>query len=96
VVERARHSGVDEGVGAKKGNNGGRRGLWWPGGPTERKKGRGSRGSAPRGGENGEKRRSPRSGGGQLGRPTSAPVGGRGRRRGHATGEGDGARATRV
>jgi hypothetical protein len=66
VEERARHSGVDKGDGAKKGNGGGRRVLWRPGGAAERKKGRGSRGLAPRGGKNGENRGGPGRGGGQL------------------------------
>jgi hypothetical protein len=56
VEERVWHSGMDEGDGAKKGNGGGRRLLWRPSGAGEEEKGRGSRGSAPRAGENGEER----------------------------------------
>jgi hypothetical protein len=45
------------------------------GGPGSRQigKGQGVRGSAPRRGENREERGGPRRGGGQLGRPASAP-----------------------
>jgi hypothetical protein len=49
VEERARHSSVDEGDGAKKGNDGGRRLLWRPGGTGGEKKGRGAVAGVPRG-----------------------------------------------
>jgi hypothetical protein len=71
VEERARHSGVDEGDGAKKGNGGGRRLLWRPEGAAQREGADGVRGLAPRGGENGEERGGGGSGG-QLGRLASA------------------------
>jgi hypothetical protein len=64
---------VDEGDKAKKGNDGGRRLLWRPGGAGGEEKGLGVRGLAPRGGENGAERGGPRRGGKQLGWPASAP-----------------------
>jgi hypothetical protein len=39
VEERAWHSGVDEGVKAKKGNSDGRCLLWWPDGAGGEEKG---------------------------------------------------------
>jgi hypothetical protein len=73
VEERAWQSGVDEGDKAKKGNGGGRRLLWRPGGAGGEEKGLGVWGLAPRGGENGAERGGPRRGGKQLGWPASAP-----------------------
>jgi hypothetical protein len=70
VEERARHSGVDEGDEAKKGNGGGRRLLWRPEGAAQREGADGVRGLAPRGGENGEER-----GGGQRGTARAAGIG---------------------
>jgi hypothetical protein len=79
------HSGVDEGDGAKKGNGDGRRLLWRPNGVGEEEKGRGSRGSAPHAGENGEERGGGR-GVGQLGGRHRPPAGVAVPRQGRAVG----------
>jgi hypothetical protein len=86
VEERERHSGVVEGDGVKKGNDGGQRLLWRPSGTGGEEKGRGVWGLVPHGGENGEERGGGvgRHGGGQLGQHCC-----------HAIGEVGGARVTR-
>jgi hypothetical protein len=72
LEERARHSGMNEGDRAKKGNGGGQRILWWPGGTGGKEKGQGVQSLAPHGGENG-KGEGGRCGGGQLERPALDP-----------------------
>jgi hypothetical protein len=87
LEERARHSGMNEGDRAKKGNGGGQRILWWPGGAGGKEKGQGVQSLAPHGGENGK-----REGAGVVGDSSSGrhrtPDGRRGRRCCRMTGEG--------
>jgi hypothetical protein len=96
VEERAWQSGVDEGDKAKKGNGGGRRLLWRPGGAGGEEKGLGSGVWRRVEGKMGQREGGPGAVGNNLGGQHRPPAGGHGWHRCRVTGEGGGARATRA